>query len=191
MAQLSQNSITQPCSWGHSPGPCPAPGAPQAPQELCFVSAGPKCLPWDNPQEPNPIKCCLPALTLPGASVSEVQGKGLAVKNQREGRFSSKLGETELSWQFLESHESLLFLQLFTIPPNYDVLGTKSALGFEAAVSVICCQHSTECTGGSAGQGWGTCGTGLSQELWGTQMFYPHVTPSLMLGQRSISQPQQ
>lgn len=97
------------------------------------------------------------------------------------------------SWQFLESHRSLLFMQLFTILPNYNVSGMKYALGFQAAVSVIYCQHDFECTQGSAEQGWGTRGAGLSPHLAGSfgahsphdhPMFYPYISVLLTAGER-------
>lgn len=52
-----------------------------------------------------------------------------------------------LSWQLQERHRSLLFMQLFTTLPHY-VSGTKYALGIQATVSIIHCQHDFNCTQG-------------------------------------------
>lgn len=101
-----------------------------------------------------------------------------------------------LSWWFLESHRSLLFTQLFAILPNHNVLGTKYALGFQAAVSVIYCQRAFECTQGSVGQSWGTRRAGLSPHLPGSfgthsprghRVFYPLCCS--WWGRGSISEP--
>lgn len=95
------------------------------------------------------------------------------------------------SWQFLESHRSLLFMQLFTILPNYNVLGMKYALGFQAAVSVIYCQHDFECTQGSAEQG---CHPTLQAALGHTAhmitlCFIPTSLCCSLRGRGSISEP--
>lgn len=64
---------------------------------------------------------------------------------------------------------------------------------FEQLSSIIYCQHDFEGTRGSARQGWGTCGAGLSPHLAGSfgahsphgrPLLYPHIPSLLVVGER-------